>query len=119
MGKVSRVDRSWHSGAADEARVELATSNALEISLLRRGQEARHLLREQRSRRKRMSEAGSLSGEKMYPTSYWSDLLGFEPGAVRGWIKSGELEAKYIKGEYRITASAMSTFLAAEEKKRG
>lgn len=48
-----------------------------------------------------------------------AEQMGRKPGAVRGWIRSGELRAYLFNGkEYRVTRAALAEYIEAQRTGR-
>ena len=112
-----KADRSWFTDASDEATVELRTEAALARVTDRRAAETRAKILESKKQGKRRAGRPAVLG-KMFPISYWSEMVGYQPKTICEWCKSGELHAQWIKGEWRITELAMTDFLEKETQAR-
>lgn len=111
-----KADRSWFEDATEEVSAELRTKQAIATMVDHRGAAARKRIQEEKIRRGRVAP---IILEKLYSVQYWSEFLEKSEDSIRSWCKSGELESRWIKGEYRISGRAMIAFQTAEEKKRG
>lgn len=54
---------------------------------------------------------------KLMTTKQLGALLGFAPTTVSEWCTRGELEARKIRGDWRITREAVARFLVKENLK--
>lgn len=116
--KRSNVDRSWFEDGVETATLEARTERMLEQVTEQRAAEARMRIKIEKDQARKRANRPVLLG-KMYPASYWSELLGFSDEAIRRWCKSGELQGQWIRNTWRITEAAVLEFLKKENEGHG
>jgi hypothetical protein len=110
------VNRDWYKDADDDASTELQTQAALKRVFEERAEKVRKGVARERKRVQAQRET-PVQVRKMYPASYWAEMLDFTPRVVSEWASRGELRgALKIKGEWRISESAMQDFLERQQK---
>jgi hypothetical protein len=115
--KRAMIDRSWFEGGSELATIEARTDRALERVTDERASEARRRIASEKQSARKAASRPVLLG-KMYPVSYWSNLLDVEDETVRTWCKSGDLQGQWLRNEWRISEAAMTEFLQRENQRR-
>jgi excisionase family DNA binding protein len=110
-----KLDRDWYKDANEEADIELQTQSALKRVFEDRAAKIRSGVAREK-KRIQAQRATPVRVGKMHPPSYWAEILGFSPRIVSEWAHKGEIKALKIKGEWRISESAIQDFLDRQQK---
>jgi excisionase family DNA binding protein len=59
-----------------------------------------------------------MSDDKMLTVQQIADQIQVNPETVRNWIRTGELDARDIGGEYRISHADLDDFIRRRKRSR-
>ncbi len=110
---MKKIDRSWWKDSSASVDTEILVENTIRDSMRRQ----REIIQDEKKRRSKVTKVSSVK-EQHYSTNEWAKRLGYTAHSIRQWVKAGLIEAIFIRGQYRISESAIMTFVEGENRKR-
>lgn len=112
-----RADRDWFIDAKQEVQADARTREALDRELDQKATQVRERMAQEKARLRRRLSA-PITVEQFFDIAHWAKKLSFSEFTVRGMCRDGLIRAEKIRGQWRISESAIKEFLEAERRQR-